>query len=310
MGGGVTSDTAATAEQPAPGGAPYNGNGAGRNWADQGPELLDRALGGIRGLGGQAATGFEHFGDLTATMLDAIVLTVRGIARRTFPWGEFVQQAWFLVSVSMMPAILIAFPLALVIVLEVGSLASTIGAASFTGAVDGIATVREIAPIVTALLLSGAGGSAICADLGARNIRDEISALEVMGIDPIERLVAPRVLATVVIALLLNGIVAFTGVAAGYIADVTVLHGTAGGFLSSFSAFSQGTDVIESMLKAAIFGVIAASVACYKGLTVRRGAAGVGEAVNQSVVITGVSLFIVNLVLTDIFLVLVPPKVI
>lgn len=264
----------------------------------------------MRGAGSGASGAFTSFGDLCATFLDSVTLTVRGIVRRTFPWGECIEQAWFLTSVSVLPAVLIAVPIALVIVLEVGGLATTIGATSFVGAVDAIATVREIAPITTALLLSGAGGSAICADLGARTIRDEIAALEVMGIDPIERLVAPRVLATVVVALLLNGLVAFAGIMSGYVADVTILHGTAGGFLNSFSTFAQGADIIESMLKAAIFGVIAAVVASYKGLGVKRGAAGVGEAVNQSVVITGVVLFLVNLILTEIFLVIVPPRIV
>ena len=277
---------------------------------DRRGSLADRAGVGLRGARVGASGAVNSFGDLCATFLDSLTLTVRGIVRRTFPWREFVEQAWFLTSVSVLPAVLIAIPIALVIVLEVGGLADTIGATSFVGAVDAIATVREIAPITTALLLSGAGGSAICADLGARTIRDEIAALEVMGIDPIERLVAPRVLATVVVALLLNGLVAFAGIMSGYVADVTILHGTAGGFLNSFSTFAQGADIIESMLKAAIFGVIAAVVASYKGLGVKRGAAGVGEAVNQSVVITGVVLFLVNLVLTEIFLVIVPPRIV
>jgi phospholipid/cholesterol/gamma-HCH transport system permease protein len=194
--------------------------------------------------------------------------------------------------------------------LEVGGLADQIGATSFVGAVDAVGIVREAAPIVTALLLAGAGGSAICSDLGARTIRDEIAALEVMGISPIQRLVAPRLLASMVVAVFLNGIVAFAGVMSGYVADVTVLHGTAGGFLNSFSSFAQPADAIESMLKAALYGFIAAVVASYKGMSVKKGAAGVGEAVNQSVVITGVALFVINLILTDIFLVLVPPRIV
>ncbi len=95
----------------------------------------------------------------------------------------------------------------------------------------------------------------------------------------------------------------------GYVAAVAILHGSAGGFLNSFSAFSQPADLIESELKAAIFGLIAAAVAAYKGMGVERGPAGVGQAVTQSVVITGISLFLLNLVFTEIFLVLVPPRV-
>ena len=259
--------------------------------------------------GGGPAKFVETFGALCAMMLDASWLTMESIVKRRFAWREFAEQAWFLASVSVLPALLIALPFGVVIVLEVGGLAASIGATSFVGAVDAVGTVREAAPIITALVLSGAGGSAICSDLGSRTIRDELSALNVMGIDPVERLVAPRLLAAVLVAVLLNGIVALAGVVSGYVAAVFILHGSAGGFLNSFSSFSQPADLIESELKAAIFGLIAASVASYKGMNVERGPAGVGEAVNQSVVITGISLFLLNLVFTEIFLVLVPPRV-
>ncbi len=264
--------------------------------------IADQATAGGRRL-------LESVGTLSALLLDSIWATGEGIYQRRFSWREFVEQAWFLVSVSFLPALLIAFPFGVVIVIEVGSVATTIGATSFVGAVDAVATVREAAPIITALVLAGAGGSAICSDLGSRTIRDEIAALNVMGIDPVARLVSPRVLATVVVALLLNGIVAFAGIVSGYLAAVVMLHQSAGGFLNSFSAFSQPADLIESMLKAAVFGLIAVGVAAHKGMTVKRGPAGVGEAVNQSVVITGILLFLLNLLFTEIFLVLVPPRI-
>jgi phospholipid/cholesterol/gamma-HCH transport system permease protein len=251
----------------------------------------------------------ESLGALFAMVLDTIAATFRELLHGRFAWREFIDQSWFLASVSLLPAILIAVPFGLVIVLEVGGLAGQIGAASFVGAVDAIGTVREASPIVTALLLAGAGGSAICSELGARTIRDEIAAMEVMGINPLERLVAPRMLATVVVAVLLNGVVSFAAITSGYIADLTILHGSAGGFLNSFATFAQPADLIESTLKAAIFGLIAATVASYKGMTAKRGPAGVGEAVTQSVVITGISLFFFDIVLTEVFLVLVPPRI-
>jgi phospholipid/cholesterol/gamma-HCH transport system permease protein len=270
---------------------------------------FEELLGGVKGSLSGIRTTLESLGALYAMVLDTIAATGRELFHGRFAWREFVDQAWFLASVSVMPAILIAIPFGLVVVLEVGGLAGQIGASSFVGAVDAIGTVREASPIVTALLLAGAGGSAICSELGARTIRDEISAMEVMGINPLERLVAPRMLATVVVAVLLNGIVAFASIASGYVADLTVLHGSAGGFLNSFATFSQPADLIESSLKAAIFGLIAAVVASYKGLTAKRGPAGVGEAVTQSVVMTGISLFFVDIILTEIFLVLVPPRI-
>lgn len=283
----------------------------GRRWSSLfGPPVITAdSLLQVRGMRDYVLGLLEAFGTVSALILDSVVITVRSVVRGRFSWREFLDQAWMLVSVSLLPTIFIAVPFGGVIVLEVGGLASQVGATSFTGSVDALTTVREVAPIVTALILSGAGGSAICADLGARTIRDEISAMEVMGVDPVERLVAPRLLAGVVVAGLLNGIVAFAGLLAAYAADVYILGGASGSYLEAFSSFSQGADIIESTIKALLFGLIASVVACYKGLNARRGPVGVGLAVNQSVVLTGLALFTLDLILTDIFLVLVPLKV-
>lgn len=259
--------------------------------------------------GEKVVSGFAVLGDIFAMLLDAVWSTVSSIVRRKFSWSEFFEQTWFLISVTTLPAILIAIPFGLVLVLEVGGLAVQIGASSIVGAVDAIGIVREAAPVITAILLSGAGGSAICADLGARTMRDEISAMWVMAVDPVERLVAPRVVATVVVAVLVNGIVAFAGIMSGYLSSVYILHTSAGGFLNSFSTFAQPADAIESVFKAGLFGLLAAVIASHQGMTAKKGPAGVGEAVNRSVVITGIGLFLLNLLVTDAFLAIVPPRI-
>jgi phospholipid/cholesterol/gamma-HCH transport system permease protein len=233
---------------------------------------------------------------------------VASIFRRSFPWPEFFNQAWFVASVCILPTVLIAIPFGLVIALEVGNVARQVGATSYVGAVDALGTLREAAPIVTALLLAGAGGSAICSDLGARTIKDEVDALRVMALDPLERWIAPRILAMTVVACLLNGVVAFTGIVSGYLFDVIALHGTPGSFLGSFSAFATGSDVLVSTIKAGTFGVLAALVASYKGLNCKKGAAGVGIAVNQSVVMTAILLFIVNVIISQVYFAISPPR--
>ena len=102
-----------------------------------------------------------------------------------------------------------------------------------------LAIIREASPIVCALLIAGAGGSAICADLGSRKIRDEIDAMEVLGISPVQRLVVPRVLACMLVAVALNGLVCVVGVAGGYFFNVMLQGGTPGAYLASFSALAQ-----------------------------------------------------------------------
>jgi phospholipid/cholesterol/gamma-HCH transport system permease protein len=243
-------------------------------------------------------------GEMFALFLD----TIRFSFQRPFQTKEFIDQAWFVASVTIVPTMLVAIPFGAVIALQIGQLTAQLGAQSFTGANSVLAIVREAGPIVTALLISGAGGSAIAADLGSRKIRDEIDAMEVLGISPIQRLVVPRVIACVLIAALLNGMVSVVGVMGGYFFNVVLQHGTPGAYLASFQAFAQLPDLYIGEVKAVAFGLIAALVASYKGLNAGGGPKGVGDAVNQSVVITFILLFIVNYTISSIYFQVVPVK--
>jgi phospholipid/cholesterol/gamma-HCH transport system permease protein len=228
--------------------------------------------------------------------------------KRPFQTREFLQQAWFIASVTIVPTALVAIPFGAVIALQVGGLIKQFGAQSFTGSASVLAVVQQAAPIGTALLIAGAGGSAIAADLGARKIREELDAMMVLGIDPIQRLVVPRVLAAMLVAFFLNGMVSVVGVAGGYFFNVVLQQGTPGAYLASFTALAQLPDLWEGLLKAVMFGLIAGIVAAYKGMNAGGGPKCVGDAVNESVVITFLLLFIVNFVLSAVFVQLIPPK--
>jgi phospholipid/cholesterol/gamma-HCH transport system permease protein len=234
--------------------------------------------------------------------------TLRAVPRRPFQGRELVAQAWFISSVSILPAALVSIPFGAVIALQLGSLVRQLGAQSFTGAASVLAVVREAGPIVTALIIAGAGGSAICADLGARKIREELDALEVLGIDPIHRLVVPRVLASMLVAVLLNGLVSVVGVAGGYFFNVVLQGGTPGAYLASFQALGQLPDLVAGEVKALVFGAVAALVASYKGMRAGGGPKGVGTAVNESVVVTFMLLFALNFFITAIYFQVVPQK--
>ncbi len=223
-----------------------------------------------------------------------------------FQMREFVEQAWFVASVTLMPTILVSIPFGAVIALQVGNLTGQLGAQSFAGATAVLATVREAAPIAAALIIAGAAGSAICSDLGARKMREEIDAMETLGIDPIARLVVPRALATVTVAMLMNGIVITAGIAGGYYFTVIVQGGSAGAFLASFTALATLPDIYVSMIKAATFGFLAAIVGSYKGLSAGGGPAGVGRAVNESVILSFMLLFLLNSIITALYFQFVP----
>src|SRR3989440_12395888 len=122
-------------------------------------------------------------------------IAIEGL-RRTWDvkqwWKEYVGQCWFIAKVTSIPVILISIPFGMVIALHVGSFNQQLGAQSATGAAMVLAIVREAAPVATALLIGGAGGSAITAHLGPRQIPAELAALEVLAVHPIPPLANPR----------------------------------------------------------------------------------------------------------------------
>src|SRR3954453_11088840 len=244
-------------------------------------------------LSGKVNTLFRETGVMASVGLEA----TRKTFSRPWPVAEFFDQLWFLAKVTTIPVILISIPFGMVISLQVGALIKQLGAQAHLGSALVLAVVREQAPIATALMIAGAGGSAMCADLGARRIRDEISAMEVMGVNPIQRLVMPRILAATLLAILLDAVVSAAGIAGGWFFAVRVNGVSSSSFFASFNELSQLADLWMALVKAACCGFIAGTVACWKGLYAKGGPKGVGDAVNQAVVITFVLLFFVNFVL-------------
>jgi phospholipid/cholesterol/gamma-HCH transport system permease protein len=228
------------------------------------------------------------------------VLTALGTFRRPFQWREFLLQSWFLFRVSFLATLAVSIPLTVLLIFTLNILLAEFGAADVSGAGAGLAAVTQLGPLVTVLVVAGAGSTAICADLGARTIREEIDALEVLGIDPIRRLVVPRVVASTCVAVLLNGAVITVGLVGGFIFGVLIQNVSAGAYATTLTLFTGLPEVIISIIKAAAFGLIAGLVGCYRGLTVSGGAKGVGTAVNETLVLCIIALFAVNVILTTI----------
>ena len=228
--------------------------------------------------------------------------TVRCMFKRPFHAREFVQQAWFIAGVSIMPALLMAIPFCMMFVYQINILLAEIGAVDLSGAGAGVAIIREIGPVVTVLVVAVAGSTAICADLGSRTIREEIDAMKVLGIDPIQRLCVPRVLASTLIGMFLNGLVSAVGLVGGYIATVYMQGASPGQYVTAISILTGLPDFLVSEVKAAVFGMLAGLVACHLGLNAKGGPKGVGDAVNQTVVFSFLLLFLANSVITTLAL--------
>jgi phospholipid/cholesterol/gamma-HCH transport system permease protein len=225
---------------------------------------------------------------------------VDSLTSRRFPLEELILQTWYTIRVCTLPALAVSVPFGIVMALQVGVLAQQVGAVAFTGAGNTLAVIRQAAPMITALMLSGVAGSAICADLGARKIREELDAMEVMGIAIVERIVLPRALATVIVSCLLNGVVMFFSIITTLLVSGVLLNLSPGTYLSSVSTLATLGDLWLAVIKAAVFGLLCAVVASHYGMTVKAGPTGVGDAVTTSVVVNFVLLFAANFAISQI----------
>jgi phospholipid/cholesterol/gamma-HCH transport system permease protein len=231
-------------------------------------------------------------GGFFAMALDVLV----AMPKRPFAWQEFLTQSWFVARVSLLPTLMLSIPFTVMLVFTFNILLVEFGAADFSGTGAAYGTVTQLGPIVTVLVVAGAGATSMCADLGARTIREELDALRVMGVNPIQTLVVPRVLAAALVAVLLSSVVILVGIAGGFFFSVFVQHVTPGAFAAGMTLITGVGDVVISLVKAALFGLAAGLIACYKGISVSGGPAGVGNAVNETVVFTFMALFAINIV--------------
>ncbi|MEV0080875.1 ABC transporter permease [Nocardia neocaledoniensis] len=253
-------------------------------------------------------SSLRTFGRAVDLAQESVTGTVGDVARGHFQWRETLVQAWRLITVTAIPAILMAIPFGVIVSIQVGNLIHSLGADSMLGATGGLGVIKQGAPIATGFLLGGAGAAAIAADLGARTIREEIDALNTMGISPVHRLVIPRMMAMLIVAPMLNVLIIFVGVLAGYAVAVGGQGVTPGSYWSTFGSFATTGDVWVSLLKALIFGFLVVVISCQRGLEAKGGPRGVADAVNAAVVLSVVSIAIVNLLATQISAMFLPTK--
>lgn len=242
------------------------------------------------------AKPLRSVGGFFAQSLDILV----AIFKPPFAWREFLEQTWFLARVSVIPAVLLSIPFVVMAVFIFNVLLMELGAADNSGTGAAIAAVTQIGPFVTVLVVAGAGASAMCADLGARTIREEIDALKVMGVDPVRALLVPRVLGATLVSLLLFSMVTLVGLVGGFFFSVFLQSVTPGAFVAGMTLLVGVSDVAISIVKATLFGLTAGLVSCYQGIHVGGGPAGVGNAVNETVVFSFVLLFLINLIITGV----------
>lgn len=216
------------------------------------------------------------------------------------PVSEFLWQAWVLLKVTAVPALLMAIPFGAMVTVVTSGLVAQVGATALLGAASGVGVVRQGAPITAGFLMGGAAASAIASDFGARQMREELDAMRVLGIDPVRRLVVPRFLALILIAPILCAIIIAAGTGAAFILSVTVNDVAPGSFWASFGTFAKMTDVWFAVGKSVVFAATVAVISSLRGMEAKGGPRGVADAVNAAVVVNTVCIVFANLAITQI----------
>jgi len=234
---------------------------------------------------------------------DMMILTGRTIIsaiRPPYPYGEeLVSQFLFTLRLCWFPLLISTAVFGYEAPgLQAANFLSLFGSLDRLGGFFVLAAVREAGPFIDAVILVGVAGTAITADLGARKIREELDALQVLGVDPVKNLVVPRFLALMLATGLFDIYAVLFGIFGG-IGAALVYGQPLGPFWATFFTNASTTDLWGSVLKTTIFGAIIAIVCCYKGMSASGGAEGVGRAVNQAVVVALLGVFAFNYVFTQ-----------
>ena len=222
----------------------------------------------------------------------------------------FGQRGWKLsalfdqmvgIGVASMPTVALAnFLLGIVLAIQGAGQFEKLGATDLVASLVAFSVLREIGPLITAVIVIGRSGSAITAELGTMKVAEEIEALNVMGIDPVKFLVVPRLLSMIIMMPVLTVLGEGVGLFAGWLISVTTLHLDPFFYVSNSIQAVEQKDLWSGLLKALIFGGVVGTVGCFYGIQVEGGAEGVGKATTKSVVTSLTAMLATDAILTTI----------
>jgi len=233
-----------------------------------------------------------HYGLFTGRVAKRIVLG-------RFSFGALMRHLYTLIVRCMLPVVAVVFPFGMVIALQGLSIFAWFGAERLLASLASVAIIRELSPVLASVLVAAQGGSATAAELGAMRIKEEIDATEVMGVDAISEHVAPRVLAMTLACPVLNLFGTVSGMVGSFVTAVVIKDENAGVFMAQLWAFTTTGDLLASAFKTTVFGMIIGTTAAYLGFHAQGGAAGVGRAVNNTVVVSVLFFITANYFLTS-----------
>lgn len=240
-----------------------------------------------------------------ASVQDFFVLTGKAI-RNIFRSPHYVDDIFMQMDVigvgSLMIAGMTGFFAGAVMALQMSKALATYGQVSKTGTLVSLTLVREFGPVLTGIMVAGRNASGIASELGSMTVTEQIDAMRALGTDPVQKLVTPRLIATCTMLPLLTVIADFVGMCGGFVIAQLFLGLPAKLYWTSvWQALVWPTDIIQGLLKPLVFAVAIAMAGCYFGLSTRGGTQGVGRSTTQAVVAAMILIFVLDLMLTKIF---------
>jgi len=252
----------------------------------------------IRGLGRSALGVLEMFGSYGMFLLTAFFW----LFGSPLKLRRVLEQIIFIGVKSTVIVLLTGAFTGMVFALQVYYALTKFGGEALLGPTVALSLLRELGPVLSALMITGRAGSALASEIGIMRITEQIDALEIMAVNPYRYLVVPNMVAAVVSFPLLGAFFSMIGIWGGYLVGVKLLGVSEGTYFGEMSNFVEMKDITMGIIKSLSFGLIVSWVCCYKGYFTEFGAKGVGKATTQSVVISSVLILIWDYFITSISL--------
>src|SRR5512140_558452 len=245
-------------------------------------------------LGAPLLAFVQYLGELVLLAAD----TFRSIFTHKLRWKLFLNQVVEVGLLSQLVVIITGAFTGAVFSAQTFFQFNKLGMGSAVGAVVSVSLCRELAPVLTALMVAGRVGAAMSAEIGTMKVTEQIDALRALAVYPIDYLVVPRALAMMISMPLLTAECIGFGIIASYLVAIVVLDINGTYYVANMVHWTRMRDLIMGVSKAFVFGILIVFISCHKGLTTREGAVGVGRATTEAVVISSLAVLISNFFLT------------
>ncbi|MBF0341369.1 MAG: ABC transporter permease [Magnetococcales bacterium] len=249
-------------------------------------------------IGSQSINVVREIGRMFLFMWEIII----SLPVPPYRWTSFLKQVHFIGLRSLFVIALTAIFTGMVLALQGYYTLSRFGSEALLGPAVALSIIRELGPVLSGLMVTGRAGSALTAELGIMRIREQIDALEVMGIPPLKFLVTPRIEAGLLVVPLLTVLFDVIGIWGGYLVAVRLLGMSGGTYFGGIESSVEMHDIVTGLIKSCTFGLIVTWVCTYKGFFTRRGAEGVSHSTTSAVVLSSVLILVCDYFITSIML--------